>query len=61
MSAIIPPYLAARARVAVIFARHIQHAEQEHDQAVVTLLEGLRGEVLAAITAAEGGDALRQH
>jgi|GEM_PF-2364670 len=46
---IVPPYLTARARVAVVFARRIARAEQLQHSPLVAELEALRDEVLAAI------------
>lgn len=52
---IIPPYLAARARVGVIFEREIALQVAAGDQLMAVALIQLRDEVLAAITDAEGG------
>lgn len=48
-SPIVPPYLTARARVAVVFARRIAHAEYLRNSPLVAELEALRDEVLDAI------------
>jgi len=46
---IVPPYLTARARVAVVFARRIARAEQLQHSPLVAELEALRDEVLDGI------------
>ena len=51
----IPPYLARRARVAVIFARYQAEAEHWQDSVQLALLEALRVEILDALDPTTGG------
>jgi hypothetical protein len=54
---IIPPYLARRARVAVIFARYTADAEHRENSPELALLEALRAEILDALDPEiHGGD-----
>ena len=54
---IIPPYLAHRARVAVIFARYLADAEVRRNSPEMALLEALRVEILDALDPElHGGD-----
>ena len=57
---IVPPYMAARARVGVIFAREIAEAQRHGHEWVAAQLLNLRDEVLAAIDPETvGGDESR--
>lgn len=53
---IVPPYLALRARVGVIFAHYLQDAERAENSPLAAVLEGLRHEVLEAIGPISSGE-----